>query len=393
MDQVLFRIPFPGVADGIPIFGFATMLLTAFAVCTWLACRRGARAGIAPERIQDLVMWLFVGGIAGARIVYMVQYHRPWYEFFQIWQGGIVFYGSAAGGILAYLLAHRFILRKYNISTWKLGDVLAPSIALGLCIGRVGCFLNGCCFGHVCEVEWRAAHFPMMTFPGREMLLQERPGDRGLPFQTVAGFSVGDNPGPPTVAAVDPTSPAAAVLRPGDVITAVNGQAVNSYNDRVTEVDPETKRTVDVLARDSLVGILLEYWPRGQRGLTLTVRRKDESGREQSVDAAYLPRTRGLHPTQVYESVSMFLLFWVLIFFYPLRMHDGQVLTLLMGGYAVHRFLNEMLRDDTWPVALGMTLSQNGSILVLLAAIGLEIYLTRTQKPLGEPNPLLQSAV
>ena len=163
MDQVLFRIPFPGVADGIPIFGFATMLLTAFAVCTWLACRRGARAGIAPERIQDLVMWLFVGGIAGARIVYMVQYHRPWYEFFQIWQGGIVFYGSAAGGILAYLLAHRFILRKYNISTWKLGDVLAPSIALGLCIGRVGCFLNGCCYGQVacadCAVY--AVHFPL----------------------------------------------------------------------------------------------------------------------------------------------------------------------------------------------------------------------------------------
>jgi phosphatidylglycerol:prolipoprotein diacylglycerol transferase len=371
MDQVLFRIPFPGVTDGIPIFGFAAMLLTAFVVCTWVACRRAVREGISAERIQDLVIWLFVGGIAGARIVYMVQYQRPWYEFFKIWQGGIVFYGSAVGGVLAFALAYRFILRKYQIPVWKLADLLAPSVALGLCIGRIGCFLNGCCFGHVCDVEWRSVRFPMLTFPGRDMLLQDRAGDQQLPYQTFAGFTL--RPGSDlTVAATDPSSGLAGLLRPGDAITAVNGQAVDD---------------VATLTR------LLEDWPRGENGLTLTVRRADEAGRASLVDLAYSPRTRGLHPTQIYESVSMFLLFWVLVFFHPLRRHDGQVFTLLMGCYAVHRFLNEMLRDDTSPVAFGLTLSQNGSLLALAIAVALEVWLTRTQKPRREPKPQLQSAV
>jgi prolipoprotein diacylglyceryltransferase len=381
MFQVLFRIPFPGVADGVPIYGFGMMLFVAFVVCTWVACRRAAREGIAAERVQDVVIWLFVGGIVGARIVYMVQYHRPWIEFFQIWQGGIVFYGSAVGGTLGYLLAYRYVLRKYHISTWKLADAIAPSVALGLCIGRVGCFLNGCCFGHVCEVDWRSAHFPMLTFPGQDMLLQARKAadeqgnvmstDRRLPFQTVAGFSMSDRPGDTelTVGAVEPTSAAAAVLRPGDVITAVDGQRVEDYPD--------------------LTRALLADWPRGQNGVTFTVRRKDASGREEPVEAAYTPRTLGLHPTQVYESVSMFLLFWVLVFFHPLRRHDGQVFTLLMACYAVHRFLNEVLRDDTQPVALGMTLSQNGSLLLIAIAVALEVWLARSQgKPAPKPQPV-----
>src|SRR5437764_726164 len=111
MRQVLFRIPihtsfFP---DGIPIYGFGMMLFVTFVATTWLAGRRAQKEGIAKEYLQDLAIWIFVGGIVGARIVYMLQYKIPlWplWNFFRIWEGGLVFYGSAIGGLAGYGLAY-----------------------------------------------------------------------------------------------------------------------------------------------------------------------------------------------------------------------------------------------------------------------------------------------
>ncbi len=72
--------------------------------------------------------------------------------FFKIWEGGIVFYGSAFGGAIGYGLFYWFVMRKLNISGWQLADAVAPLLALGLAIGRIGCYLNGCCWGQVaCE--------------------------------------------------------------------------------------------------------------------------------------------------------------------------------------------------------------------------------------------------
>ena len=101
MQQVLFRIP----GLDIPVYGFGMMLFIVFMVTTWLAGRRAERAGMPRDRVQDMVLWIFLGGLLGARIFYIVQYRHqspnPVVEFFQIWNGGIVFYGSALGGWLA----------------------------------------------------------------------------------------------------------------------------------------------------------------------------------------------------------------------------------------------------------------------------------------------------
>ena len=90
---------------------------------------------------------------------------------------------------------------------------------------------------------------------------------------------------------------------------------------------------------------------------------------------SFIPRTIGLNPTQVYETVSMLLLMLFLLAFHPFRHHDGQTMTLFLACYAVHRFLNEILRNDTSAVGFNMTLSQNISILILAFAVCLEIGL------------------
>ncbi|HEX4590052.1 MAG TPA: prolipoprotein diacylglyceryl transferase family protein, partial [Gemmataceae bacterium] len=170
MQQVLFRIP--GI--DFPVYGFGVMLVIAISTAAWLAGRRAERAGIAKrDSLYDFVVWVILGGLFGARLWFVIQYWRdfpnPVTGFFKIWDGGIVFYGSAVGGLIAGLIARRRYLSRFNISPWVLADLLAPSVAIGLCIGRIGCFLNGCCWGHVACPDSPAVQFPLMTSPAREM--------------------------------------------------------------------------------------------------------------------------------------------------------------------------------------------------------------------------------
>ena len=84
------------------------------------------------------------------------------------------------------------------------------------------------------------------------------------------------------------------------------------------------------------------------------------------------------HPTQLYETVSMVLVMVFLLAYYPFRRHDGQLMVVLMVLYAFHRFVNESLRIEP-AVGLGLTLSQWGSVIILAAALGIEVYLRRVQ--------------
>ncbi len=84
-----------------------------------------------------------------------------------------------------------------------------------------------------------------------------------------------------------------------------------------------------------------------------------------------------MHPTQIYETISMCLLLFFLLSYFPYRRWRGELMVFLMFGYGVHRFLSEMLRLDNDPGWFGLTLSQNISILVLAAGVILAIIVYR----------------
>jgi phosphatidylglycerol:prolipoprotein diacylglycerol transferase len=260
--------------------------------------------------------------------------------------------------------AYYFILRKYKLSTWKMADIIAPAVAIGLCLGRVGCLLNGCCYGNVATCEYcPKIPFPLSA-PSRFELVHH-----GL--QTAAGFTIiADRP--VTVGAVAENSPAYQVgsLRPGDRIVKIrdfNKAGDDHPIEKYFDDDPEDLT--------SFRNCLVADWPRGKTDLALTVERNGET-----IDLpAFTPWTLKLHPTQIYESISTLLLFFLLMAYYPFRRHDGEVMVIFIIGYSIHRFLNEMLRNDTDPVAFGMTLSQNGSILFLV--VGLILAWRLWQKP------------
>jgi len=421
MQQVLFHIPilkesFP--PDGIPVHGFGVMLFITFMACVWFLGWRSRRTGvnIPKDRVQDLVIAVFVGGLVGARITYLVQYDRPLKEFIRIWEGGIVLYGGIVTGCLAFYLFHRYLLKRVGITFWKLADVCAPGLALGIALGRLGCFLNGCCYGHVAPDSCPSAGFPLLTCPAQEKVVGV------YSYQTLTGFTVkSGTQGPQSVVTgVEPSSAAErAGLQIGDRIVGLNGQRnqcvllitgqpetvekaaligrengadVVAYGDRkdqirvivdnqaelsklrqsIEKIVPVPPHTVPFDSFTELMADVREGRTRGRDTLALEV----ERGGQTLTIGPFKPRTVGLHPTQLYETISMLLLVCFLLAFYPYRHYDGQVFTLFLVCYAIHRFLNERLRNDTEIVgipSLNMTLSQNISIIMLVVAACLEL--------------------
>ena len=145
----------------IPIHWYGVMIALAFLAGLWTATRRAPRENISGETIADIVVWLMAGAIVGARTVYVATYWKdefasgPFREIFMIQHGGLVYYGGLIGATLAGII----YIRWKKLPFFKIADVLAPSIALGNVFGRIGCLLNGCCYGRVCSLPW-AIRFP-----------------------------------------------------------------------------------------------------------------------------------------------------------------------------------------------------------------------------------------
>lgn len=184
MRQVLYTIPIFG---GIKIFGYGLMLFLAFLGSMNLAAWRSKRAKLDPEVIYDLAIWVFVGGLVGARLFYVAQYWgdriHSLADIFKVWEGGIVLYGSIMGGTAAFFIY--WFLRRFPLRPTL--DVIAPALALGIALGRIGCFLNGCCYGDLCEERW-GVRFPPGSPPWMHQATDEynRATDRLIPGVTPA---------------------------------------------------------------------------------------------------------------------------------------------------------------------------------------------------------------
>ncbi len=153
MHPVLFHI------GSLPIRSYGVMVAIAFAAAIWLARRRAPARGVDPDTIIDLSFFVIIASILGARLTYVIV-HWEYYandplRALKVWDGGLALYGGLIAGILCGLL---FFSRR-RVDAWVGADIVAPSLALGIGLGRIGCFLNGCCFGQPCAVPWG------VTFP------------------------------------------------------------------------------------------------------------------------------------------------------------------------------------------------------------------------------------
>ena len=145
----------------LPVTWYGLLVMTGFVAGLWTASRRGLLCGVSPQQVWDAGTWLIIATIVGARTLYVASYWneefagRPWVDVFKVYQGGLVFYGGLIGCVVATII----FTRVQKIPLWRFADVLAPSISLGYVFGRIGCLMNGCCFGRACDVPW-AVHYP-----------------------------------------------------------------------------------------------------------------------------------------------------------------------------------------------------------------------------------------
>lgn len=153
------------------LFSFGALHLYSYGLCIalgvllslFLMKRQGLKDGFpGTEEVFDMAFVVLLWGFVGARIFYVIQnlsyYSAQPLKFFAVWEGGLVFYG---GAIAAFLGLWR-MARKKKRPLWKILDFLAPYGALTHAFGRLGCFLNGCCFGKACLLPW-AVRFPQMS--------------------------------------------------------------------------------------------------------------------------------------------------------------------------------------------------------------------------------------
>lgn len=141
------------------VYSYGLMLAVAVIVCTFLLRKDAQKAGINPQIISDLIFYLVISGIIGARIFYILTFLPTFFEnpleMIMIQHGGL----SWQGGFIAGCLSGIWFVRKHKLDVLKMLDLTAPYLALGQAIGRIGCFLNGCCYGK--EVSW-GVYFPSL---------------------------------------------------------------------------------------------------------------------------------------------------------------------------------------------------------------------------------------
>ena len=405
---------------GLPIRGYGAMILLAVICSMALAMWRAWRAAIQPEILLSLAFWMILPGIIGARSIYVTEYwsreYWPVYQVHGLWglagaivnvaNGGLVVYGAFFGGVVGFLL----FCWKYRLPLLAMADLIAPSLLLGLALGRVGCLLNGCCFGGPCDLPWK------VEFPWNSPVHLHQTFDQETPL---LGLTLEDGPdGRPQITEIEAGSPAErAGLMPKQTINRINGMAVGTAKDADWAILNLGKLHLSVQgdAGPPIVWIVdnpspasspsESDWPGYLRifGLKLAGGRQDApviaKVRSPSAEKAFglrsgmrieklngrpvktigqlddlirehaakpwltveiagvvpgvevpvpqpLPRSMPVHPTQVYSTIDALILCLLLLACQPFFRRDGAVTALMMTVYPITRFLIEDLRMD-----------------------------------------------
>lgn len=141
MDRVCFHI------GDRPVYWYGILVAAGLAAAYVHYSRLARREGRADEIASSIVFWATLGGLAGARLAYVAAnwstFAGRWIEVFRIDHGGLIFYGGAIGGAAALA----WFARRSHLEWRRFADFVITGLPLGHAFGRIGCFLNGCCYG------------------------------------------------------------------------------------------------------------------------------------------------------------------------------------------------------------------------------------------------------
>jgi phosphatidylglycerol:prolipoprotein diacylglycerol transferase len=341
-----------GEPVGTAIRGYGVMLLLGVVSASALAAYRAQRHGIDPGVIYALAPWAFLGGIGGARLFFVIQYRDRFsgdsvgqtiINMLKFTEGGLVVYGSFIGGAIAV----SYYIFRHRLPWLKLGDVIVPCLFIGVFFGRIGCLMNGCCYGGRCDDHWAAIEFPPTSIVYHDQTLKT--GELlGISLEAasrritaVAAGSVADRAG----------------IRVGQRLQMLRYAAEPAIGESLTTPAGDVRH--DVLA---VIDGQPFRWPPGELP----------------------PRALPVYAAQVLSSVSALALCLGLCGLSLFNFRDGVIMMIGFAGYAVVRFLLELVRvDEGGQFGTNLSISQWVSIVVFaLCTLGLILIFRRA--PAGQ---------
>ncbi len=166
MYPILFSI------GKLEIRAYGAMLALSFLIGIFWASKRAVKRGLNPNQVVDLSLLILLSAIIGSRILYVFthldEFKDHWTDTFNPFQssGQIGIAGlTLLGGVLLSIVVIIIFCQWKKIPLLKLFDVIAPIFGLGVFITRIGCFLNGCCYGKPCDLPW-GVKFPFNSAAG-----------------------------------------------------------------------------------------------------------------------------------------------------------------------------------------------------------------------------------
>ena len=338
-------------STGVPVRGYGFFLLIAVSLSVFLAAYRAERVGQSADMVYSISFAMFILGISGARAFYVIEYRelfgvtdvKSFVEaMLNMNEGGLVVYGSLIGGLIAavgYCVWNR-------INMLEVADILAPSMVLGLAIGRLGCLMNGCCFGGVCDNESLAIQFPVASPAYARQL--ENGQMLGITSKATESKKkkTGEQSEPLVVEQVAKNS----IAEQRGIVAGDKLRIFFSANQLKAAEAGLDEAFVDIQRNDSRVPIRIPFKELPKRSL-------------------------GVHPTQIYSSINGFVLFAFLWFYFPFRRGFGQVFAILMMVYPITRILLEFIRtDEMGQFGTMFTISQWVSVFIFMLGVGVFIY-------------------
>ncbi len=375
MHPILWELPFVEY----PIRSYGFMLMIGFFSAAYIAAKRAEKVRANPDVVLNCAIFALIGSMIGARMFYVVHYweqfavkDQPLRAIIDISKGGMELFGGIAGAmvfIFAYLLIRRDSIRLYL-------DILTPGLMWGVAFGRMGCFLNGCCWGGVCQGTV-AEHWGMQ-FPYGSPAHVQQYKDRQIkvPAELLAAVPPGIfRPILREHVFMDPEDRgkhARALERAREQYEFL--QKLNPDSEHTKQAGrqvEQAKKQAEAEAKEyaTVNRVYDKYWSSEYPGQKITPSElEDLAGKSKSLK---------VHATQLYATINAFFASFFLAWLFRVRRRHGIVFATWLMTYPWTRLLLENIRVDNPTDTFGLTVSSALSVAMVLTGAALLVWFRR----------------